>query len=73
MFYYVWDLSDISLGRKTVSHVLWWTVFQLPKTMQMVVSKKLIFMSLEYGLSSAETCGVATRTNGHEVLNVHCV
>jgi hypothetical protein len=55
-------------------------VFQLPKTMQMVESKELIFISLEYGLSLVETCGVATRTKGHEVrtkghevLKVHCV
>jgi hypothetical protein len=43
MFSYVWDLSDISLDRKTESHVLWWTIFQLPKTMQMVVRKKADF------------------------------
>jgi hypothetical protein len=33
-------------------------VYQLPKIMQMVERKRLIFMPFEYGLSSVETGGV---------------
>jgi hypothetical protein len=34
---------------------------------------KLFFMSFEYGLSSVETCGLATRTKGHQVLKVNFI
>jgi hypothetical protein len=30
-------------------------------------------MSFEYGLSSVETCGLATRTKGHQVLKVNFI
>jgi hypothetical protein len=33
----------------------------------------LIFMSFEYGLSSEETCGLATHTKGHQVLKVNFI